>query len=93
MKLYRFLSGPDDASFCHKVTVAVNKGWHLFGSPTYAYDRKNKTMRCGQEQGLASVWFADLWLDTETKTMRCGQAVVKDVDGVDYEPGIKLGDY
>ncbi len=68
MKLYRFLTGPDDASFCHKVTGAVSKGWHLFGSPTYAFD-------------------------AETKTMRCGQAVVKDVDGVDYVPGVKLSDY
>lgn len=68
MKLYRFLTGPDDASFCHKVTAAVNKGWHLFGSPTYAFDAENKAMRCGQ-------------------------AVVKDVDGVDYDPGIKLGDF
>ena len=68
MRLYRFLSGPDDASFCHKVTGALNKGWHLYGSPTYAYDRK-------------------------AKAMRCGQAVVKDVDGVDYKPEIKLSDY
>ena len=65
---YRFLSGPDDASFCHKVTAALNKGWHLYGSPTYAYDRK-------------------------AKTMRCGQAVVKDVDGAEYTPEIKLSDY
>ncbi|TIV07811.1 MAG: DUF1737 domain-containing protein [Mesorhizobium sp.] len=48
MKLYRFLSGPDDSAFCHKVTAALNKGWHLFGSPTYAYDKKTKSMRCGQ---------------------------------------------
>ncbi|AZN97042.1 DUF1737 domain-containing protein [Mesorhizobium sp. M9A.F.Ca.ET.002.03.1.2] len=48
MKLYRFLSGPDDSSFCHKVTAALNKGWHLFGSPTYAYDKQTKSMRCGQ---------------------------------------------
>jgi hypothetical protein len=48
MKLYRFLTGPDDASFCHKVTAALNKGWHLFGSPTYAYDGQAKAMRCGQ---------------------------------------------
>lgn len=33
MKLYRFLTGPDDASFCHKVTAAINKGWHIYGSP------------------------------------------------------------
>ncbi|RWQ52126.1 DUF1737 domain-containing protein [Mesorhizobium sp.] len=48
MKLYRFLSGPDDSSFCHKVTAALNKGWHLFGSPTYSYDMEAKIMRCGQ---------------------------------------------
>jgi len=68
MRLYRFLSGPDDSTFCHKVAAALNKGWHLYGSPTYAYD-------------------------DATKSMRCGQAVVKDIDGVDYDPGIKLADY
>ncbi|MBX3583976.1 MAG: DUF1737 domain-containing protein [Rhizobiaceae bacterium] len=68
MRLYRFLSGPDDSTFCHKVTAALNKGWHLYGSPTYAFD-------------------------TETRCMRCGQAVVKDVDGVDYDPEIKLSEY
>ncbi|MEP9397600.1 DUF1737 domain-containing protein [Mesorhizobium sp. KR2-14] len=67
MKLYRFLTGPDDASFCHKVTAALNKGWHLFGSTTYAYD-------------------------AETKTMKCGQAVVKDVEGQEYDPNMKLGE-
>lgn len=68
MRLYRFLSGPDDSSFCHKVTAALNKGWHLYGSPTYAFDAKKKRMRCGQ-------------------------TVVKDVEGVEYDPGIKLSDY
>ena len=48
MKLYRFLSGPDDSSFCHKVTAALNAGWQLSGSPTYAYDARSNTMRCGQ---------------------------------------------
>jgi hypothetical protein len=48
MRLYRFLTGPDDSSFCHKVTAALDKGWHLFGSPTYAYDAEAKAMRCGQ---------------------------------------------
>ncbi len=68
MILYRFLSGPDDSSFCHKVTAALNKGWQLHGSPTYAYD-------------------------AEAKTMRCGQAVFKHVDGIDYHPSMKLGEY
>ena len=67
MKLYRFLTGPDDASFCHKVTAALNKGWHIYGSPTYAYD-------------------------SASRTMRCGQAVVKDVEGRDYDPAMKLGE-
>lgn len=48
MKLYRFLTGPDDASFCHKVTAALNKGWQLHGSPTYGYDAATFSMRCGQ---------------------------------------------
>lgn len=68
MKLYRFLTGPDDASFCHKVSAALNKGWQLHGSPSYAPD-------------------------PATGAMRCGQAVVKQVDGVDYDPEISLADY
>jgi hypothetical protein len=67
MKLYRFLTGPDDASFCHKVTAALNKGWDLHGSPSYAFD-------------------------AATGVMQCGQAVVKQVDGKDYVPEMKLGE-
>ncbi|MFZ1725531.1 MAG: DUF1737 domain-containing protein [Albidovulum sp.] len=48
MKLYRFLSDDDTAAFCHKITAALNKGWALYGSPTYAYDAANGVMRCGQ---------------------------------------------
>ena len=48
MKLYRLLTGPDDSSFCHKVTAALNKGWELSGSPTYAFDQATGAMRCGQ---------------------------------------------
>ncbi|MBC8131236.1 MAG: DUF1737 domain-containing protein [Rhizobiaceae bacterium] len=48
MKLYRFLSGPDDSSFCHKVSAALDKGWELHGSPTYAFDAGANVMRCGQ---------------------------------------------
>ena len=50
------------------MTAALNKGWHLYGSPTYSYDRKEKVMRCGQ-------------------------AVVKDIDGVEYTAEMKLSDY
>ncbi|AOF91477.1 DUF1737 domain-containing protein [Sinorhizobium sp. RAC02] len=48
MKVYRLLTAPDDASFCHKVTLALNKGWELHGSPTYAYNADAKIMQCGQ---------------------------------------------
>lgn len=48
MRLYRMLTGPDDASFCHKVTAALNAGWLLHGSPTYAFDAETRAMRCGQ---------------------------------------------
>ncbi|MBP1885673.1 MULTISPECIES: DUF1737 domain-containing protein [Sinorhizobium] len=48
MKLYRFLTGPDDASFCHKVTAALNKGWMLHGPPTYAFNADTQHMQCGQ---------------------------------------------
>ncbi|QQM31440.1 DUF1737 domain-containing protein [Martelella lutilitoris] len=67
MKLYRFLTGPDDSSFCHKVTAALNKGWELHGSPSLTYD------------------------PVLGKTY-CGQAVVKEVEGKDYDPSIKLGE-
>lgn len=68
MKLYRFLTGPDEgADFCHKVSLALSKGWQLHGSPSLSFN-------------------------TVTGVMQCGQAVTKDVDGKDYDPGMKLGD-
>lgn len=48
MQIYRFLTADDTSAFCHKVTEAMNKGWALYGSPTYAYDHANGVMRCGQ---------------------------------------------
>lgn len=48
MHIYRFLSGEDDSSFCHKVTKALSEGWVLYGPPHYVYDAEAKQMRCGQ---------------------------------------------
>jgi hypothetical protein len=48
MKLYRFLSEDDTATFCHRVTAELNKGWTLHGGPTYAFDAARGVMRCGQ---------------------------------------------
>lgn len=68
MKLYRYLTGPDDSAFCHRVTAALNKGWQLHGHPTLTFD-------------------------AEQKRVICGQAIIKDVDGVDYTPDLKLADF
>jgi hypothetical protein len=46
--VYRYLTGFDDAAFCHRVTQALSRGWTLYGSPTLTYDPINKRVVCGQ---------------------------------------------
>lgn len=48
MKLYRYLTGKDDAVFCHRITAALNKGWELYGGPTLTYDSERKQVIAGQ---------------------------------------------
>lgn len=48
MKAYRLLTEEDTSAFCHKVTEALNKGWVLHGSPSYAFDAQTGKMRCAQ---------------------------------------------
>ena len=48
MLIYRFLSGEDDSSFCHKVTKALSEGWVLHGTTAYAFDAVSKKMKAGQ---------------------------------------------
>ena len=48
MKLYRYLTGYDDAAFCKKVSEALNKGWHLHGSPGLTFDPVQGRVICGQ---------------------------------------------
>jgi hypothetical protein len=48
MIVYRYLTGPDDASFCHRVTAALNQGWSLYGAPTLAFNAETKRVVCGQ---------------------------------------------
>ncbi|WP_112321885.1 DUF1737 domain-containing protein [Oceanibium sediminis] len=48
MIAYRLLTGDDSSAFCHKVTEALDKGWSLYGSPSYAYDATSGVMRCAQ---------------------------------------------
>ena len=35
MKIYRLLTGKDDAAFCKKVSKALSEGWELYGEPHY----------------------------------------------------------
>lgn len=48
MIAYRLLTGDDTSAFCHKVTEALSRGWHLHGHPAYAFDAANGVMRCAQ---------------------------------------------
>lgn len=48
MKLYRLLTEDDTSAFCHKVTLALNKGWELHGSPSMTFDAARGVVRCAQ---------------------------------------------
>ena len=48
MKLYRFITGPDDSAFCHRVTKAISDGWDLHGSPTMSFHAGEGVTICGQ---------------------------------------------
>lgn len=61
MQLYRFLTGPDDASFCKRVSAALNKGWALHGSPSLTFDAVTGRVICGQAvtKEVAGVDYSD----------------------------------
>ena len=46
MKIYRFLTGPDDSSFCRRITEALQNGWELYGDPQLTGDANGRY--CGQ---------------------------------------------
>ena len=46
MKLYSYLTGPDDEKFCKRVTAKLNHGWELYGNPTLTFD--GRTVIAGQ---------------------------------------------
>jgi hypothetical protein len=65
--LYRLLTGPDDASFCHRVSEALNKGWQLYGSPSLTYDATQKKLICAQAitKTVQAAYNADLKLSEQ----------------------------
>lgn len=46
MKLYRYLTGPDDRAFCLRVSAALNQGWSLHMGPTLTHN--GNQVICGQ---------------------------------------------
>jgi len=38
LPIYRLLTGPDDAAFCHRVSEALALGYRLYGSPAAAFN-------------------------------------------------------
>jgi hypothetical protein len=38
LPIYRILTGPDDAAFCHRVSDALALGYRLHGSPAATFD-------------------------------------------------------
>lgn len=43
---YKLITGPDDSTFCARITEFLNGGWKLHGNPTMTYD--GKTVIAGQ---------------------------------------------
>lgn len=46
--IYRLLTEDDTSAFCHKVSLALSKGWQLHGGPSMAFDTVRGVMRCAQ---------------------------------------------
>lgn len=38
LPIYRILTGPDDAAFCHRVSAALQMGYQLYSSPAATFD-------------------------------------------------------
>ena len=57
-KRYRFLSGPDDAEFCQRVSEALAQGYKLYGNPVLVI-----------EEGQRIVGQAVIWTDTEKEML------------------------
>jgi hypothetical protein len=38
LPIYRALTGPDDAAFCHRISEALALGYELYGPPAATFD-------------------------------------------------------
>ena len=46
--IYRLLTEDDTPAFCHKISLALSRGWALHGAPSIAFDPVRGTMLCAQ---------------------------------------------
>ncbi len=62
MRLYRILTGGDDAAFCKKVSEALNNGWELHGPPSLTYNNSRNFVVCGQAvvKDVTGVWTEEM---------------------------------
>jgi hypothetical protein len=62
MRLYRILTGGDDAAFCKRVSEALNRGWELHGSPAVTFDSASGHVVCAQAvvKDAAGTWTDDM---------------------------------
>ena len=64
LPVYRILTGPDDARFCHRVSDALSLGYRLHGSPAATFDGKNVIV------AQAIIWPSALVAPRSKKTRR-----------------------
>ncbi len=55
LPVYRLLTGPDDASFCKRVSAELARGFQLYGPPCLTFDGKRVVA------GQAIIWPATLF--------------------------------
>lgn len=62
--IYRLLTEDDTSAFCHKVSLALSRGWELHGSPPMAFDAARGVMRCAQgvTKEIATAYAPDMKL-------------------------------
>ena len=49
-KRYRFLTGPDNAEFCQRVSDVLAQGYHLYGNPVLVIEEGQRIV------GQAVIW-------------------------------------
>lgn len=41
LPIYRLITGPDDSTFCNRVSDAISSGYKLYGSPAATFNGEN----------------------------------------------------